>query len=173
MKFIKKEFSEEYRKKWNIYMDDYVQLTDDEGNLISDAVYRKSGMFSEKSFKRDKYFELIKYVEEYYDDSITKEAKKKPYLAGKHCILDRNGVEKVMCKSFSFPYIIKDSVVYSIDGHYYNIETGEYYGNASRVIVSKKFIIMEKRWAYKDDAEKGVFIIDKETGKKELLDIIE
>lgn len=174
MKFIKKEFSDKYRKKWNIYMDDYVQLVDDNGNLISDSVYRLGGMFSEYDFTHGRYFNLIKYVENFYSDSITKDKKKKPHLEGRHCILDANGVEKVVCDALlSYPYVIKDSVIYSVNKRYYNIETCEYYGEPSTVIVSEKFVILENRWDFKGNTEKGVFMIDKKTGKKELIDTIE
>lgn len=131
MKFIKKEFSDKYRKKWNIYMDDYVQLVDDNGNLISDLIYRIGGFFSWIDFKKGEYFELIKYTEEYYEDNITKDKRQKPHLEGRPCIVDKNGVEKVVAEAFDSIYIRSNSVIYSRDKGLYNIETGEYYGKPS------------------------------------------
>ena len=171
MKFVKKEFNEKYSKKWNIYMDDYVQLADDNGNLISDSVYRMGGMFSWNDFKNGEYFELIKYTEEYYGDNITKDKKKKPHLEGRHCIIDKNGVEKVICESFEYPCIRKNSVIYSRDKGLYNIETGEYYGKPSTEINGEKYIIIENRWE-KDENLKGVFMIHKKSGIKQLIDTI-
>lgn len=176
MKFIKKEFSEEYSKKWNIYMDDYVQLADDNGNLISDSVYRIGGLFAEYDFISGGYFNVIKYVEEYYDDNITTDKTKKPHLEGKHCIIDKNGVEKVICESFSYPYIRKNSVIYSVNKKLYNIETGECYGEPSTEIDGANVVIIENRWGNErwgnSENLKGIFIIDKKTGKKELIDTI-
>lgn len=169
MKLIKKEFSDKYRKKWNIYMDDYVQLVDDNGKPINDSVYRKGGFFNQGDYP---YFMLIKYVEEYYADNITKEKKKKPHLAGKWCILDKNGIEKKVFNEFDTPYLIKNSVIYSLNGTYYNFETGECYGNTSNPIISKNFIIIENRWSYKP-YPLGVFKINKLDGTKELIDDIE
>lgn len=173
MKFVKKEFDEKYSKKWNIYMDDYVQLADDNGNLISDSVYRLGGMFSWKNFNSGEYFELIKYTEEYYEDNITKDKKRKPHLEGRHCILDKNGVEKVICDSIEYPYIRKNSVIYSTsrDGMH-NIETSEYYGKPSTVINGEEYIIIENRWE-KDENLKGVFMIHKKSGIKQLIDTLE
>lgn len=173
MKFVKKVFDEKYSKKWNIHMDDYVQLADDNGNLISDSIYRMGGMFSLNDFKNGEYFELIKYTEEYYGDNITKDKKKKPHLEGRHCILDKNGVEKVICESFEYPYIRKNSVIYSTSKKgMFNIETGEFYGEPTTVIEGKNFIIIENRWRV-DDSLKGIFLIDKKTGIKQLIDTLE
>ena len=171
MKFVKKEFDEKYSKKWNIYMNDYVQLADDDGNLISDSVYRLGGFFSWNNFNKGEYFDLLKYTEEYFGDNITKDKKQKRHLEGRPCIVDKNGVEKVVAEACDSIYIRNNSVIYSRDKGLYNIETGEYYGKPSTEINGEKYIIIENRWE-KDENLKGVFMIDKKTGKKQLIDTI-
>lgn len=155
--------NEDYRQKWNIHQNDFVCLTRN-GVLISDSLYRVGGFGAD--LKGD-YFMLIKHVEAYYEDSITKVKKDKPHLAGCWCILDKNGVEKVVFDRFKTPYPIKNSQVYSIDSNYYNIETGEFYCQSSTRIDSTDFIFLENRYD-KDESKRGVLKINKKDGSWEL-----
>ncbi len=154
---------EDYRKKWNIHQNDFVCLTKG-GELISNSLYRVGGMGAD--IKND-YFMLIKHVESYYPDSITKDKSRKAYLAGCWCILDKNGVEKACFNEFKNPYIQKDSCIYSLDGKYYNIETGEFYCHSYDSMESTDFIFLENK--YDDDKSKrGVMKINKKDGSWEL-----
>jgi len=155
----------EYCKKWNERMTDFVVLTKN-GELVSNSLYRVGGMGGKPDGKN--YFMLLKYVEDYYPKHITDHTKSDPkHLSGRWCILDKNGIEKVVFDSFKSPYLVKESCIYSIDQTYYNIETGECYCKAYTSMQSKEFLFLEN--AYDDDkSRRGVMKINKQTGTWEL-----
>ena len=165
LQFIKASISESYRKKWNVRGDDFVYLTRD-GKLIGNTLYRIGGMGSPR-LNEDDYFMLLKHVEAFYPDNITKVKKDKPHLEGRWCILDKNGNEKVEFKQFDSPYLVKDSQIYSINGKYYNIESGELYCDARGSMVSSEFIFLENSWD-DDKSKRGVMKINKKDGSFEL-----
>lgn len=126
--------NEDYRKKWNIHENDFVCLTKN-GQLISSSLYRVGGLGT-PNLNKDKYFTLLKHVEAFYSQEIMRMSAKvkggsknrdPKHLEGRWCIIDKNGNEKVEFDHFKAPYLLKDSCIYSVDGHYYNIETGEHY----------------------------------------------
>ena len=156
---------EDYRLKWNINPDDFICLTKN-GQLLRNTLYRIGGMDTPKLGK-DEYFMLLKHVEAFYPDSITKITKDKSHLESRWCILDKNGNEKVEFDSFKSPYLVKDSVIYSINGKYYNIETGEFYCDTSSSMQSEEFLFLENRFD-KDISRRGVMKINKKKGDWEL-----
>ena len=109
---------------------------------------------------------LLKHVEAFYEDSITKIQADKPHLEGHWCIIDKNGVEKVNFKQFESPYM-RGGQVYSLDGKYYNIETGEFYGDSYHSLDSKEFIFIDNRYD-KDHSKQGVMKINKNDGTYEV-----
>lgn len=156
----------EYAHKWNVsHYNDFILLTKN-GVPIRNTLYRIGGMSTPKLGK-DEYFLLIKHVEAFYPDSITKISKDKPHLEGRWCILDKNGNEKVEFDNFRSPYIVKDSVIYSVNGKYHNIETGELYCDTSSSLESGEFLFLENRFD-KDMSRRGVMKIHKKTGAWEL-----
>ncbi len=159
--------SVDYRKEWNVDMKDFVCLTRD-GELVSDSLYRVGGLNAPDLLK-DEYFMLIKYVEAFYPEHILRMAKSTDpkHLEGRWCIIDKHGVEKVEFEQFKSPYLINDSCIYSIDHNYYNIETGEFYGNAYTSISSDEFIFLDNQFD-KDKSKRGVMKINKKTGKFEI-----
>ncbi len=156
---------EDYRVKWNIRSSDFFGLAKD-GELISDSLYRKGGMWSEHNIKND-YFMILKYVEAYYKNDIVTDQKSKPHLEGRWCIIDKNGIEKVEFKAYSSPYMVNNSQIYSLDSNYYNIETGEYYGYSSTSIKSADFLFLDTFFS-KDESKRGVMKINKKNGTWEL-----
>ncbi len=157
--------NEDYRKKWNIHENDFVCLTKN-GKLISNSLYRVGGLCT-PNLKKDDYFMLIKHVEAFYSDSITKEKSKKPHLEGRWCIINKNGIEKKEFEHFKTPYLVTDSCIYSIDDNYYNIETAEFYGSSYSSIKSTDFIFLDTRYD-KDKSKCGVMKINKKDGTWEL-----
>ena len=156
----------DYAKKWNAsHTNDFIFLTRN-GAPIRNTLYRIGGMGTPKLGK-DEYFLLIKHVEAFYPDSITKITKDKPHLEGRWCILDKNGNEKVEFEAFRSPYLVKDSVIYFVNGKYHNIETGELYCDTSSSMESGEFLFLENRFD-KDTSRRGVMKIHKKTGKWEL-----
>jgi len=152
--------NEDYRKKWNIYENDFVCLTKN-SELIRNTLYRIGGLGNPKL--NEGYFMLLKYVEAFYSDSITKEKEKKPHLEGRWCILDKDGNEKVEFEQFSSPYLVKNSQIYSIGGKYYNIENGEFYCHVYTAMESSEFLFLEN--CYDDDkSRRGVMKINKKDG---------
>lgn len=158
--------NENYRKQWNIHQNDFFCLVKD-GELISDTLYRVGG-FGKPELGTDRYFMLLKHVEAYYPDNITKVKKDKPHLESRWCIIDHNGVEKVEFPPFKSPYLVKDSCLYSIGSDYYNIETGEHYCNAlGGKVESNDFLFLQNTYD-QDESKRGVMKINKKTGDWEL-----
>ncbi len=150
-------FGEDYRKQWNINCCDYVSLYKG-GKPVNDSVYRIGGMGANLN---DDYMLILKYVEEFYDDRITTNKKDKPHLGSRWCIVDRYGKERVEFNQFEVPYLVKGTHIYSINSNYYNIETGEFYCNASSAIESIEYLFLY-------DYKKGVIKINKKDGSFEL-----
>lgn len=162
LRLVPIELPEEYRKKWNEHMKDFVRLAINE-NIVNDSLYRVGGFGAKLT---DGYFMLLKYVEDYYSDSITKIKKDKQHLSGRWCIIDKNGVEKVVFDSFKNPYLTGGQV-YSLDSKYYNIETGELYCDAFTYMKSSEFIFLANLYD-KDESRRGVMKINKKDGTWEL-----
>lgn len=161
---------EEYRKKWNVHENDFVALTRN-GELVSNSLYRVGGFGGRSDVNKGGYFMLLKHVEAYYADNITKEKARKPHLESRWVIIDNNGVEKVEFNQFKTPYLTKDSLIYHVDNRYYNIETGEQYGDSIYTKVeSKEFLFLENLYD-KDDSKRGVMKINKKDGTWELFPI--
>ncbi len=161
--------NEEYREKWNIHCTDFVLLSRN-GQPIRDTLYRLGGMTSPKDIKND-YFLLIKHVEDHYSDDITKVKKDKPHLKSTWVIMDKHGNERVEFGQFKSPYLVKDSVLYSIESKYYNIETGEYYCHSSGTMESDEFLFIDNSYAAiydKDKTKCGIMKINKKDGTYEL-----
>lgn len=160
LQLVRVEISEDYRKKWNIHQNDFRHLYNN-GNLLRGTLYRTGGFWVKENINKD-YFLLLKYTEDIYDDSITKDIIDKLYLNGQWCIIDKNGNERVVFKKFENPYLVKDSILYSIESKYYNIETGEFYGYCYNSMQSKDSLFL-------DSSEKcGVLKINKKDGSYEV-----
>jgi hypothetical protein len=161
---------EKYLKEWNANMADFVVLTRN-GQLISNSLYRV-GLF--KSDVKKDYFMIIKYVEDIYtldfmkrcypDKSKEELESRRKHLAGKWCIIDKNGAEKVVFKEFESPYLIDNSIIYTLDSKYYNVETGEFYCRAYKAIESSEFLFLENKYD-EDPLKRGVMQINKKDGK--------
>lgn len=160
--------NKDYCKEWNIKQEDYVCLTRN-GELLRPTLYRVGGMGTPK-LGVDNYFMLIKHVEAYYSEEILRMSKSTDpkHLEGRWCILDKDGNEKIEFKrSLDYPYLVKDSCIYSIGRNYYNIETGEYYGNSIISMDSNEFLFLDNRFE-KDKSKCGVMKINKKNGTWEL-----
>lgn len=157
--------NEDYRKKWNINQCDFVCLTRN-GELISNSLYRVGGIPGANDIKND-YFLLLKHVEAFYEDSITTDKNRKPHLESRWVILDKTGKERIEFPQFKSLYLTCNSILYSVDGEYYNIETGECYGSSYHSFGSDKFLFLDNKY-HKDPAKRGVLKINKKDGSKEL-----
>lgn len=157
------EIPEKYRKKWNIHQTDYLHLYKD-GKKVNNHYYRVGGFSVDL---RNRYFMIIKHVEAYYKDSITKDKKRKPHLEGRWVIIDKYGVEKVEFDSFDHGCIKGNGQVYSLKGSYYNIETGEKYCEGSSSMCSDDFIFIENNYN-KDKSKRGVWKINLHDGSYEI-----
>ena len=155
----------DYCKQWNVSCNDFFVMAKD-GEILNHNLYRVGGMGQPNL---NSYFLILKYVEDYYPDSITRDKKTKPHLDGRWCIYDKHGVEKKEFKStLDYPYHIKDSCIYSLKSTYYNIETGECYGYSSTHMESTDFLFIEIKY---DDklSKRGVLKINKHDGTFELI----
>ena len=164
------EVNEDYCKKWNENLTDFVVLTRN-GELVNNTLYRVGGMNTPK-LGEDNYFMLIKHVEAFYPKRIMEMTKGRgnpdpKHLEGRWCILDKNGIEKVEFKAFDCPYLVRDSCIYSINSKYYNIETGEFYCDCSHSVSSNDFLFLENHYD-KDKSKCGVMKINKRDGTWEL-----
>lgn len=163
------EVDDNYCKKWNESLTDFVVLTRN-GELVNNTLYRVGGIGKKPDGKN--YFMLIKHVEAFYPKRIMEMSKGSgnpdpKHLEGRWCILDKNGIEKVEFKAFDSPYLVNDSCIYSIDSKYYNIETGEFYCDCSHSVASKDFLFLENHYD-KDVSKCGVMKINKKDGTWEL-----
>jgi len=157
------ELKEDYSKKWNNHQKDFVLLVID-GKPISNTLYRVGGFVVHLD---NDYFILIKHVEAYYEDNITKVKKDKPHLEGRWCIINQDGKEMVEFEHFKTPNLIDNSVIYSLDSNYYNIETKELYCGSYNKVESEEFLFLQND--YDDDKTKrGVMKINKKDGSFEL-----
>ena len=158
---------EEYCKKWNIHLNDFVCLTKN-GELLRPTLYRIGGL-NNPNLKTDNYFMLIKHVEAFYPKDILRMSKSTDpkHLESRWCIIDKNGNEKVEFKAFESAYLVKDSCIYSVGSNYYNIETGKCYGRGSTSMQSKDFLFFDNSFD-KDESKRGVMKIDKKNGIWEL-----
>lgn len=157
--------NDDYRKKWNISCHDFLHLCKD-GVKLNDTLYRVGGMGGMKDVGKD-YVMLLKYEEALYPlDNIIKDKKSQFHLQDNWCIIDKHGVEKVVFESFQHGYL-QGGQVYSMDSKYYNIETGECYGDSYSTIKSEHFLFIENIYD-KDKSKRGVIKINKKDGTFEL-----
>jgi len=154
--------SDEFYEKYNEISRDFLQLFKD-GKRVRDVLYRKGTGCGELE---DPYFLLIKYSEDYYDDHVTKDPKKKLHLKEEWCILDRNGNEKVIFDQFKVP-CLQGGLIYVIDHRYYNIETGKLYCESYSSMESEIYLFIENKYD-KDKSKRGVLKINKLDGSVEL-----
>lgn len=157
------ELSEKYRKKWNVNksLNDFLQLYSD-NKLVSDSIYRVGGFgYSLNGM----YFQLLKQVEDHYDDSITKIKKDKPHLSSCNCILNLKGEEVRVFNKFEHVYLI-GGVVYSLNNKIHNIETNEFYGSG-KTMKSGEFIFVDNNY-HDDKSKRGILRINKITGETKL-----
>lgn len=160
--FVPAYLSQQYRKEWNVSGNDYIHLEID-GKIDKKNIYRIGGLGT-PNLAKDKYFQIIKYVEEYYPDSTTKIKKDKPHLAGHWCIINDEGIEKIVCDSYKTPYLVKNSCIYSSDNKYYNIETNKLYCNCYHAISCDAYLFLENPHDT-DKTKRGVWQINKSTGE--------
>lgn len=155
--------NDDYKNQWNIHSEDFVCLTKN-GKLITNSLYREGGI---GGFKLNEPYSLIlKYVESYYDDNITTDLNKKRHLAGLWCIVNNQGIEKVVFARHKTPYLT-GGIIYSLDRHYYNIETNELICKGSEHMCSEDFVFINNRFD-EDKSRRGVWKVNKETGECEI-----
>lgn len=166
LQIIPIQINEDYAKKWNEHLRDFVCITKN-GELLNPTLYRVGGMGTNK-IKGKKYFMLLKYVEAYYEKKIIDYTGDDPkHLEGRWCILDEFGTEKIEFTQFASPRLVDNSCIYTIDSKYYNIETKELYCQSYHRLESEKYLFLENK--YDENKEKrGVLKIDKITGEFEL-----
>lgn len=155
-----------YSKRWNESSKDFLNLYKD-GVKVSDTLYR-TGWCGKNDLKKE-YFLLLKYDEAMYSDDIAKKLSDKRHLQARWCILNQEGVEKLIAKPFDSVYLI-GGVVCIVEHNYYNIETGELYcsGNTSSASMeTSDFVFVHNRWD-KDESKCGVLKINKFNGSVEL-----
>jgi hypothetical protein len=163
IEFKPANITEEYFKEWNCISNDINQIYLND-KLVSKNIYRKNAISNWK----DGYLTLNKLVEDYYNDTITNNPKRKKYLKYVNCIIDENGIEKVELKD-SFKYINHiGGIVYSVANSYYNIETKELYCKTySPSLKSKDFIFLDNNYD-EDKSKRGVWKINLHTGEYEI-----
>lgn len=163
IELIHANLAPEYRKKWNVGRLDDFSLLYKNGEKISDTLYRIGGLGVDINAD---YFCIMKHVEAFYPDNITKIKKDKPHLQSQWVILNNNCEEKVNIGSYRFPYLV-GGCIYTVDSHVYNINTNELYASSSKWMVSNDFIFVENPYD-NDKSKRGVLKINKEDGSFEL-----
>jgi len=152
------EINADYAKKWNDHNTDFVHVYKN-GKKVSEQLYRIGGF---GGLKDESYLAIIKYVEQYYDDTITTKKNMKRHLAAHWCIINKDGEEIVVMDEFKYPYLL-GGLLYTVDNCYYNIETGEFIGKSYTHMNSNEFIFIDN--AYDEcKSRRGVICINKNTG---------
>ena len=167
LKLVTVDVDLEYRKKWNCIKSNFKHLMLDGQIINENTLYREGGIFSSSDLKND-YFVLLKQVEEFYPDNITKIKKDKPHLSDCSCILNKYGKEIKVFNSFDRPWLIKNSVIYNMSSHYFNLLTGEEYCRASTSMESSEFLFLDNKYDM-NQAKRGILKINKKDGSFELL----
>lgn len=158
-----------YAKEWDATLGDFLLLTRN-GEVLRDTLYRVGGMGT-KDVAGKPYFILLKHIESFYPADIIRMSrsgrKDGKHLASHACILDHLGNERVVCNQFAYPYLVKNSAIYSIEGDYSNIETGENYGKPSKTMETTEYLFLDFPY-HKDEARRGVLKINKKNNASEL-----
>lgn len=172
---------EEYAKKWQAeHISGFFLLT--RGHVpIRQTLYRKGGISGQGGIPEDQdYFMLLKYTEAQYSKEFLNRAKSNMnklniaggltsnYLKDSWVILDKQGNELVeIGGDASYPYLVKNSVIYSLGGYYYNLLTGEKICTSSGSLQSAEFIFVDNN--YDDDkAKRGMWKICKKDASVEI-----
>lgn len=150
----------EYAEKWNERSTDFLALCRN-GEVISNSYYRKGGLFQNEGLD---FIHIIKYVENYYEDKIVKDPKKKRNLSGQFCLINKEGVETKVFDKFGSSYLICNSV-HSFEGSYYNNFTNKLYCKTSNTMNSENYLFLESSVWNENPEREGVFKINKKTGK--------
>ena len=149
--------NEEYSKKWNERMTDFIHLCDENGDKISDTLYRVGGFGGD--FK-DGYCQLIKYVEDFYDDSITTDINRKRHLAGCWCVINTKGKEIFVSDRFETFYHL-GGVIFKSGKSFINVETKERFLTGERKYMqSKDFVFIDNLYDM-DKSKRGIYKINK------------
>lgn len=164
------ELSPEYRKEWNVHETDILQLYDGD-EKISENLYRIGGLGTQL---KDQYFCLLKLVEGYYSDSITKDPKQKKHLATCHVALNLDGEEVFQTNSFQYLYLLGGVLCSTeIAGSkiLVNLLTSEIIiKEYSSTFSSDEYLFVENRFD-KDKTKRGVFQISKADGSVKIYPI--
>ena len=146
--------------KFLVHLNDFLVLTRN-GNIISNTLYRKGGLFSDNGYD---FLRIIKYVEKLYEDTITKDPKRKKHLASYCCLINtKTGEETKVFNQFENNYLISNAI-YSCDSGYYNTYTNELYCKGSNSLSSKNYLFVDNYHDINND-RRGVFQINKQTGE--------
>lgn len=167
LQLISTTLEEKYCKKWNVHEKDFLMLVNEFGERVNDSIYRIGGM-NNPTLKED-YFMLLKYEEAFYSkDVLNMSGSKDPkHLQGIWVIINNKGEEKLTFPPYKYPYLVKNSCIYSIESTYYNVETNELYTYSHSALQSDGFLFLENLYD-KDKSKRGVLKIDKKTGEYEL-----
>lgn len=160
--------NQDYLTEWNEHLSDFLLLARN-GKPLRHTLYRVGGLSTQK-IENSRYFMLLKYKEAYYSDEFLKMYKVKDpkHLESKWVIIDSDGNERIeFDNNLHYPYLVKNSCIYKLNNHYYNIETGEDYGYTSSTIESNDFLFLDNRLE-KDKSKCGVLKVSKKDGTFEL-----
>jgi len=163
LRFKSVVLDEKYAKKWNVHSTDFGYLYAD-GVKVSNTLYRIGGMGHGSN---DRYVHIIKHVEAIYEKNITTDPKRKRHLESHFCIVDSNGVEKVVFDSSFDSGYLGNGITYTKASKHYNIETGELYCDACESMSTSKFLFLNNAYD-KDKTKRGVMKINIVDGTYEL-----
>lgn len=173
-KLVKIRLPESYYKKWNEFSRDFYTFIDahsdvneiiviDEEDVKNYTLFRIGGLYSYNP--NANYNMLIRYEEDFYPDSITKDPVRKLHLQGTHVVVDKNGETVYKQKRpFNFLYFIGNVLIKENNVGFYNLITKTQYDESyTDAFVTKKNIIIH---SYK----KSAIIINNETGAETIIE---
>jgi len=173
LELISVKIPDNYRKEWNIHQNDFFHLYKNK-KLVSNTLYRLGGLFNDKSWG---VIHIIKNVESFYKNNITKNIKEKKHLASHFCIINAEGKELKVFKEFDNSYLIAPAI-YICNKKYYNLFTHQPFvedinkpsvdDTRRSSVESKTYLFIENKY---DDNKKnrGVIQVNKLTGESKLI----
>jgi len=139
MEITKAIITDEYRKIWNIgRQDDFIHING------RSTLYRVGG----HRLNPQGYSLILKYEEAQYSKEvvrITNSHLNANYLRGVWCIINDLGEEVREFEYLQSPYLVKDSILYTLNDKCYSIIDGSCYGSDYKKVECGDYLFLEQQ----------------------------
>lgn len=169
LEFREITLDEGYCQKWNLRPNTQMLAIVKDDKIIPNRLYSTHSITTSDLLSSQNYFMAFKLVETSISKKDAKIAGiKNPNFINYHCcILDKYGNERYVQSNRDSVSLIGGGPIYRIHDKYYNIETGECYGQSFTYMQSADFLFINNLY-HSDKSKEGVIKIDKKTGEYEI-----